>query len=43
MGEARGVYELQADTLDREYLDEWAIRLGVEPLWQRIQSEAEPH
>ena len=42
LGDARGVYELQWDLLDRDYLDEWAARLGVEALLQQIQSEPDP-
>lgn len=36
------VYEVQYSVLDRKYLNEWAQRLGVDELWQRLQTEAEP-
>jgi hypothetical protein len=35
------VYELQRDRLDLGYLDEWAKRLGVVELWQRLQENAD--
>jgi hypothetical protein len=41
-GDARSVYELQRAVLDLDYLNDWAIRLGVEALWNRLQAEAEP-
>jgi hypothetical protein len=28
--------------LDLEYLDEWAGRLGIDPLYKRMLNEAEP-
>jgi hypothetical protein len=31
-----------ADALDRDYLNEWAGKLGVESLWQRLRAEAAP-
>jgi hypothetical protein len=37
-----GVYELQFDLLDQEYLQKWVAALGVEDLWQRVVDEAEP-
>jgi hypothetical protein len=40
--DALRVYELQGSLLDLAYLNEWAKRLGVEDLWDRIQAEAEP-
>lgn len=40
--DALRVYEVQAGgELDTKYIDEWARRLDVEPLWQRILAEAE--
>jgi len=39
--DALRVFEVQARTLDRGYLDEWSERLGVLDLWTRLQSEAE--
>src|SRR3954469_9389509 len=30
LGDARGVLELQGDILDRDYINDWATRLGVE-------------
>jgi hypothetical protein len=36
------VYELQAELLDRVYLEQWLVKLGVEDLWQRVLDEAEP-
>ena len=40
--DALRVYEVQSVTIDHAYVDEWAKRLSVEDLWQRIQREAEP-
>ncbi len=40
--DALRVYEIQGDKLDLDYLKHWVSQLGVEGLWQRIQSEAEP-
>ncbi|HEV3341759.1 MAG TPA: hypothetical protein VG125_15435 [Pirellulales bacterium] len=39
--DALRVYEVQHLALDHKYLNEWAQRLGVESLWQRLQAEAE--
>jgi hypothetical protein len=38
--DALGVYEVQRDALDRDYLDDWGRRLGVEDLWRRVQAQA---
>ena len=40
--DALRVYELQYGGLDLDYLNDWAIRLGVESLWQQLQAEAAP-
>ena len=40
--DALRVYEVQRGTLDVEYCIEWASRLGVDDLWQRIERNAEP-
>jgi hypothetical protein len=40
--DALRVYELQKPRLDLAYLDAWAKQLGVEELWARVQSEAQP-
>ena len=40
--DALRVREVQGATFDHAYVDEWAKRLSVEDLWQRIQREAEP-
>ncbi len=39
--DALRVYEVQYETLDNDYLHSWAKKLGIEPLLQRIQKEAE--
>jgi hypothetical protein len=36
VGDARGVYEVQRGRLDVAYIDEWADRLGVRELWEKI-------
>jgi hypothetical protein len=41
-GDARSVYELQFPTLDREYINQWAVKLNLTPLWQRLQNEPDP-
>jgi hypothetical protein len=40
--DALRVFEVQRSQLDLDYLNRWAAHLGVEDLWQRLQSEAEP-
>lgn len=40
-GDALRVYEIQAGSLDQEYLDGWAKRLGVEQLFGRLKARAE--
>lgn len=40
--DALRVYEVQYGRLDRAYLDEWAARLEVKDLWDRLLREAEP-
>ena len=39
--DALRVYEVQYEVLDRPYLNEWAGRLELEDLWERLQKEAE--
>lgn len=39
--DAIGVYEVQADGLDVGYIEQWADRLGVRDLWERVKREAE--
>ena len=34
--DALRVYEVQHGVLDLDYLNEWAIRLGIDSLWQRL-------
>ena len=36
-----GVLKVQADRLDRDYLQEWALELGVSDLLEKAQKEAE--
>jgi hypothetical protein len=40
--DALRVYEVQFDRLDMKYLNTWAERLGVTPLWIRVTDEAKP-
>jgi hypothetical protein len=40
--DALRVYEVQYGQLDLEYLEEWAGRLGIDPLYKRMLEEAEP-
>jgi hypothetical protein len=40
--DALRVYEVQYGVLDLDYLNTWAVQLGVEPLWQRLCAEATP-
>ena len=40
--DALAVFELQFALLDQSYLDEWADRLDVGPLLERLRAEAEP-
>ena len=37
--DARGVYMVQKETLDGEHLANWAARLGIADLWERIRNE----
>jgi hypothetical protein len=39
--DALHVFEVQQASMDIDYLNHWAAQLGVEPLWRRLQSEAE--
>ena len=39
--DALRVYEVQAERLDHPYIEDWANRLIVGELWQRVQNEAE--
>lgn len=39
--DALRVFEVQQGTLDLSYLNEWAVALAVEDLWNRLQDEAE--
>ncbi len=38
--DAQRVYEVQYPTLDLEYMEEWATRLNLTPIWARLKSEA---
>jgi hypothetical protein len=40
--DALRVYELQADGLDRAYLNHWASALDVGQLWARLLTVAQP-
>lgn len=40
--DALRVYEVQHGNLDLDYLNEWAGKLGIESLWQRLCDEATP-
>ena len=42
LGDAVGVYEVQAARLDQGYLDHWAAELEVEELLQWVRERAEP-
>lgn len=39
--DALRIYEVQHGQLDIAYLGEWARRLGLESLWERLRDEAE--
>ena len=39
--DALRVYEVQAGSLDKAYLDEWAERLEVGARWRRVREEAD--
>ena len=39
--DALHVYEVQRGTMDLQYLNQWSAQLGVEPLWNRLQREAQ--
>lgn len=40
-GDARSVYEVQFHNVDQVYLDQWAQRLGVVDLLQKLRTEAQ--
>jgi hypothetical protein len=40
--DALRVYEVQHGNLDLDYLTHWATALGVEDLWQQLQTAAKP-
>ena len=39
--DALHVYEVQYGKLDLDYLNQWAEKLDVKPLWKRLTDEAE--
>ena len=39
--DAVSVFEVQHEGLDLKYLNTWAVNLGVEELWAKLQNEAE--
>ncbi|MBN1627639.1 MAG: hypothetical protein JW944_14035 [Deltaproteobacteria bacterium] len=39
--DALRVYEVQHEKLDMDYLEEWAAKLGIKPLFKRLIAEAE--
>jgi hypothetical protein len=40
--DALRVYEVQQGMLNLAYIEDWARRIGVNELWQRLKAEAEP-
>jgi hypothetical protein len=40
--DALRVYEVQFGRLDLNYMERWAAELGLEALWTRLKSEAQP-
>ncbi len=40
--DALSVYELQFDNLDKNYLDEWATKLQVKDLFEKLKEQAKP-
>ena len=41
-GDALRVYEIQFAKLDFAYMEDWAVRVGVADLWERLKREARP-
>ena len=39
-GDARSIYELQQNSLDLPYMEQWVKSLGVTTLWERLKNEA---
>ena len=39
--DALRVYEVQFEKLDTSYMEHWAIKLDVEPLWKQLKDKAE--
>ena len=37
LNDARGVWEIQQDTLEQSYLDRWATRLGLEVELEQVK------
>lgn len=37
LNDARGVWEIQKDTLDQEYLNRWITRLGLEKELEKVK------
>lgn len=42
VGDAAGVYEVQADVLDKAYLNEWVTRLELGSFWADMLRKAAP-
>jgi len=40
--DALNVYEIQYESLDIEYMDLWAEKLGIKSFFEKIKSEAQP-
>lgn len=40
--DALRVYEVQFGRLDLRHMNRWAVELGIESLWKRLQAEARP-
>jgi hypothetical protein len=34
-----GILEMSGSSIDRSYIESWTHELGIEALWQRVQSE----
>lgn len=40
-GDSLSVYEIQYPNLNMDYIEEWAEKLGIKDLWERVKREAE--
>ena len=38
-----GIFKISGETLDREYISQWATKLDLDEIWDMIKNQLESH